>query len=78
MQESLKTVEPVDLLRLPGLQDLWQQHDLIVQGDASHFVNTVWLATQSAFSYRYADIKPGGFLKDHVQMPIHIEYPWST
>ena len=70
-----RTCEAVDLQRLPGLQS--QQHDLNVQGDASHFVNTLWLATQSrAFTYRYAEIQPGGFLKDHIQkMPIHIDFP---
>ena len=72
-----RTCEAVDLQRLPGLQTLWEQHDLNVQGDASHFVNTLWLATQSrAFTYRYAEIQPGGFLKDHIQkMPIHIDFP---
>lgn len=76
VQESLETCEAVDLQRLPGLQTLWQQHDLNVQGDASHFVNTLWLATQSrAFAYRYAEIQPGGLLKDHIQMLIHIDFP---
>ena len=59
LQESLETSEAVDL-----------------QLGASHFVNTLWLATQSrAFTYRYAEIQPGGFLKDHIQMPIHIDFP---
>ena len=75
-KKSLETCEAVDLQRLPGLQTLWQQHDLNVQGDASHFVNTLWLATQSrAFAYRYAEIQPGGLLKDHIQMLIHIDFP---
>ena len=76
VQESLETCEAVDLQQLPGLQTLWQEYDLNVQGDAGHFVNTLWLATQSlAFTYRYAEIQPGGFLKDRIQMPIHIDFP---
>ena len=54
VQESLETSEAVDLHTLPGLQSLWKQHDLNIQGDASHFVNSLWIATQSrAFTYRY-------------------------
>ena len=47
VQESLETAEAVDIQSLPGLQALWHQHDLNVQGDASHFVNTLWLEMQS-------------------------------
>ena len=44
--------------------------------DASHFVNSLWLLSQSrAFHYRYAEIKEGGYLADHVQQPILVPYP---
>ena len=46
VQESIDTAEP-DIQALPGLRDLWKQHDLNVQGDASHFVNSLWLLSQS-------------------------------
>ena len=76
MQESIDTAEPVDIQALPGLRDLWKQHDLNVQGDASHFVNSLWLLSQSrAFHYRFAEIKEGGYLTDHVQQPILVPYP---
>ena len=88
VQESLDTAEAVDIMHLPGLKELWTQHDLNVQGDASHFVNSLWLLSQSrAFHYRFAEIKEGGYLTDHVQQPILIPYPddwpedvnsWST
>ena len=41
VQESLELAEAVDLLQLPGLHPLWKKHDLNVQGDANHFVNTL-------------------------------------
>ena len=75
VQESIDTAEQVDLQNLPGLRDLWKQHDLNVQGDASHFVNSLWLLSQSrAFHYGYAEIKEGGYLTDHVQQPILVPY----
>ena len=43
VQESIDTAELVDIQALPGLRDDWKQHDLNVQGDASHFVNSLWL-----------------------------------
>ena len=76
VQESIDTAEQVDLQNLPGLNDLWKRHDLNVQGDASHFVNSLWLLSQSrAFHYRFAEIKEGGYLTDHVQQPILVNYP---
>ena len=53
VQESLELAEAVDIQLLPGLQRLWKKHDLNVQGDANHFVNTLWNLSQSrAFHYR--------------------------
>ena len=76
VQESLDTAETVDLHQLPGMQELWTQHDLNLQGDANHFVNSLWLQSQTrAFHFRYAEIKEQGYLVDHVQMPILIPYP---
>ena len=76
VQESIDTAEQVDLQNLPGLNDLWKRHDLNVQGDASHFVNSLWLLSQSrAFHYRFAEIKEGGYLTDHVQQPMLVNYP---
>ena len=43
VQESIDAAEPVDIQALTGLRDLWKNHDLNVQGDASHFVNSLWL-----------------------------------
>lgn len=39
VQESLDTAEAVDIMTLAGLKTLWKEHDLNIQGDASHFVN---------------------------------------
>ena len=76
VQESLELAEAVDIQDLPGLQRLWKKRDLNVQGDANHFVNTLWHLSQSrAFHYRYAEIKPGGYLADHVQLPLLVDYP---
>ena len=76
VQESLDRAEHVELQQLPGLHDLWKQHDLNLQGDANHFVNSLWLHSQTrAFHYRYAEIKENGYLVDHVQMPILVPYP---
>ena len=73
---SAGIAESVDIQALPGLRDLWKQHDLNVQGDASHFVNSLWLLSQSrAFHHRFAEIKEGGYLTDHVQQPILVPYP---
>lgn len=68
--ESVESIGPVNLQQLTGLHDLWKHHDLNLQGDASHFVNSLWLLPQSrAFTYRYAAIH-----KDHVQMPVHVPF----
>ena len=76
VQESLDTAEHVDLQQLPVLHALWKQHDHNIQGDASHFVNSLWLHSQTrAFHYRFAEIKENGYLVDHVQMPILVPYP---
>ena len=76
VQESLELAEAVDIQALPGLQRLWKKHDLNMQGDANHFVNTLWNLSQSrTFHYRYAEIKDGGYLKDHVQVPLLVDYP---
>ena len=76
VQESLELAEAVDIQQLPGLHRLWTKHDLNVQGDANHFVNTLWNLSQSrAFHYRYAEIKAGGYLADHVQVPLLVDFP---
>ena len=76
VQESLELAEAVDIQLLPRLQRLWKKHDLNVQGDANHFVNTLWNLSQSrAFHYRYAEIKTGGYLADHVQVPLLVDFP---
>ena len=69
VQESIDMAEPVDLQALPGLKDLWKQHDLNVQGDAR------LLSQSRAFHYRFAEIREGGYLADHVQQPILIPFP---
>ena len=75
VQESLELAEAVDTQALPGLHRLWKKRDLNVQGDANHFVNTLWNLSQSRdFHYRYAEIKPGGYLADHVQLPLLVDY----
>ena len=54
----------------------WTQRDLNLQGDANHFVNSLWLQSQTrAFHYRYAEIRENGYLVDHVQMPILVPFP---
>ena len=76
VQESLELAEAVDIQQLPGLRPLWTKHNLNIQGDANHFVNTLWNLSQSgAFHYRFAEIQPGGYLTDHIQQPILVPYP---
>ena len=76
VQESLELAEPVDIQQLPDLKPLWKKHDLNIEGDANHFVNTLWNLSQSrAFHYRFAEIQPGGYLTDHIQQPILVPYP---
>ena len=43
VQTSLELSEPVGIKKLPGLQDLWHKHDLNTEGDAAHFVNSLWI-----------------------------------
>ena len=58
VQESLELAEEIDIRKLPGLQRLWKKHDLNAQGDANHFVNSLWNLSQTrAFHYRYAEIR---------------------
>ena len=76
VQESLELAEAVDIRELPGLHPLWTKHDLNIQGDANHFVNTLWNHCQTrAFHYRFAEIQAGGYLKDHIQQPILVDFP---
>lgn len=57
-QTSLELSEPVDIKTLPGLNDLWIKHDLNTEGDAAHFVNSLWLKSQTRVTqYRYSEIK---------------------
>ena len=76
VQESLELAEIVDIQTLPGLHRLWKKHDLNVQGDANHFVNTLWNHSQSrAFHYRFAEIQERGYLTDTVQQPLLVDFP---
>ena len=76
VQESMELAEAVDLHQLPGLQPLWTKRNLNIQGDANHFVNSLWNLSQTrALHYRFAEIKPGGYLVDHIQQPILVDYP---
>ena len=53
-----------------------EKHDLNIEGDANHFVNTLWNVSQTrAFHYRVAEIQPGGYLTDHIQQPILVPFP---
>ena len=47
VQESLELAEAVDIQQLPGLRPMWKKHDLNIEGDANHFVNTLWNASQT-------------------------------
>lgn len=72
VQTSLELSEPVDIKTLPGLEDLW----LNTEGDAAHFVNSLWLKSQTRVTqYRYSEIKEGGYLVEHVQLPLVVDYP---
>ena len=76
VQESLELAESVDIQQLPGLKPMWKKHDLNIEGDANHFVNTLWNVSQSrAFHYRFAEIQSGGYLTDHIQQPILVPFP---
>ena len=72
----MELAEPVGIKTLPGLDDLWLQHDLNAEGDASHFVNSLWLKSQTrVMQYRYSEIREGGYLHDHVQVALVVDYP---
>ena len=76
VQTSLELTEAIDIKALPGLEDLWKQHDLNLEGDAAHFVNTLWLKSQTrVMQYRYSEIKEQGYLADHVQLPLIVDHP---
>lgn len=47
VQTCLEVSEAVDIKTLPGLQDLWLKHNLNAEGDAAHFVNSLWLKSQT-------------------------------
>ena len=56
VQESMELAEAVDLHQLPALQPLWTKHDLNIQGDANHFVNSLWNLSQTRdLHYRFAE-----------------------
>ena len=60
----------------PWLETNVEKHDLNIEGDANHFVNTLWNVSQTrAFHYRFAEIQPGGYLTDHIQQPILVPFP---
>ena len=76
VQTSLELSEPVDIQQLPGLHELWQKHDLNVEGDAAHFVHSLWLHSQTrVMQYRHTEIKEGGYVKEHTQLPLIVDYP---
>ena len=74
VQTSLELSEPVDIQQLPGLHQLWQKHDLNVEGDAAHFVHSLWLHSQTrVMQYRHTEIKEGGYVKEHIQLPLIVD-----
>lgn len=76
VQASIELSKPVDIKSLPGLQDLWKDHDLNTEGDAAHFIHSLWIRSQTrVMQYRYSEIKDGGYLTDHVQLPLIVDYP---
>ena len=76
VQASIELSEPVDIKSLPGLEDLWKHHDLNTEGDAAHFINSLWIRSQTrVMQYRYSEIKEGGYLTEHVQLPLVVDYP---
>ena len=76
VQTSLELSEPVDIQRLPGLHQLWQKHDLNVEGDAAHFVHSLWIHSQTrVMQYRRTEIKEGGYVKENIQLPLIVDYP---
>ena len=76
VRASIELSDPVDIKELPGLEALWKHHDLNMEGDAAHFVNSLWLRSQTrVMQYRYSEIKEGGYLTEHVQLPPIVDYP---
>ena len=76
VQTSLEMSEPVDTQRLPGLHHLWQKHDLNMEGDAAHFVHSLWIHPQTrVMQYRHTEIKEGGYVAEHIQLPLIVDYP---
>lgn len=76
VQASIELSEPVDIKSLPGLEDLWKHHGLNTEGDAAHFINSLWIRSQTrVMQYRYSEIKEGGYLTEHVQLPLVVDYP---
>ena len=76
VQTSLELSEPVDIQRLPGLHQLWQKHDLNIEGDAAHFVHSLWVHSQTrVLQYRHTEVKEGGYVTEHIQVPLIVDYP---
>ena len=45
------------------------------EGDAAH-LHTMWIKSQTrVMQYRYSEIKEGGYLTEHVQLPLIVDYP---
>ena len=75
VQTSLELSEPVDIQQLPGLHQLWAKHDLNVEGDAAHFVHSLWIQSQTrVMQYRHTEIKEGGYVQEHIQLPLIVDY----
>ena len=75
VQTSFELSEPVDIKTLPGLGGLSLKHDLNTEGNASHFANSLWLKSQTrVVQYRRLEIKEGGSLVEHVELPLIVDY----
>ena len=75
VQTSLELSEPVDIQWLPGLHNLWQKHNLNMEGDAAHFVHSLWIHSQTrVMQYRYTEIKEGGYITQMYNCPSS----WTT
>ena len=60
---TIELSEPVDIQQRPRLQELWKKHSLNLEGDAAHFVNSLWLQSQTSVTqYRYTE-------------PLIVDYP---
>ena len=76
VQTSLELSEPVDIQQLPGLHQLWEKHNLNMEGDAAHFVHSLWVHSQTrVLQYRHTEIKEGGYITEHIQVPLIVDYP---